>query len=77
MIALQYAALALVAVTGTAVVLTREPRRQIIVSGIFGVGLTILFFAFQAPDVALSQLVVGTIAFPALALLALARIEGS
>jgi uncharacterized MnhB-related membrane protein len=41
---------------------------------VFGLALTLLFFAFQAPDVALSQLVVGTVAMPAMILLALARI---
>ena len=74
MIELQYAALALVAVSGTAVVLTYEPRRQVITSGVFGTGLAILFLAFQAPDVALSQVAVGSVALPAFALLTLAKI---
>ena len=77
MIAVQWAALAAVAVSGTAVVLTYDPRRQAVVSGIFGLALALLFFAFQAPDVALSALVVGSIAVPGLVLLALAKIERS
>ena len=75
MTALQALALALVALGGTAVVLTREPLKQAMVSGIFGVLLAIVFFVFQAPDVALSQIGVGTVALPLMILLALARIK--
>jgi uncharacterized MnhB-related membrane protein len=63
-----------VALTGAAVVLTREPARQALVVGVFGFSLTILFFAFQAPDVALSQIVVGGLALPAMIMLALRKI---
>jgi uncharacterized MnhB-related membrane protein len=76
-IALQYTALFVVAITGTAVVLTRDPRRQVVVGGVFGLALAILFFTFQAPDVALSQIVVGAVAMPAMILLALAKIDGA
>jgi len=72
---LQAAALLAVAVAGTAVVLTRDPTRQVIVTGFFGLLLAVLFFVVQAPDVALSQIVVGAIAIPALALLTLARLR--
>ena len=37
--------------------------------------LGILFFVFQAPDVALSQTVVGAVALPLMILLALARVR--
>jgi energy-converting hydrogenase B subunit D len=70
---LQIAALGLVAVTGTATVLVREPLRQLVVAGFFGLALAILFFVFGAPDVALSEIVVAAVAVPAMALLALAR----
>jgi energy-converting hydrogenase B subunit D len=72
---LQAAALLAVAGCGTAVVLTRDPTRQVIVTGFLGLLLAILFFVFQAPDVALSQIVVGTVAVPVMALLALARLR--
>jgi uncharacterized MnhB-related membrane protein len=72
--ALQATALVLVAVTGTAVVLARAPRRQAVVAGVFGLVLALLFFLFQAPDVALSQLVVVTVGLPVMILLALARL---
>jgi uncharacterized MnhB-related membrane protein len=66
--------LVLVAVGGTAVVLVRDPLRQAIVAGIFGLLLALLFFAFQAPDVALSQIVVGSVALPLMIVLTLAKL---
>jgi energy-converting hydrogenase B subunit D len=73
--ALQAVALALVALGGTAVVLTRDPLRQAMVASVFGLLLAVLFFVFQAPDVALSQIGVGAVALPLMILLALARIH--
>jgi uncharacterized MnhB-related membrane protein len=66
--------LVLVAVGGTAVVLVRDPLRQAIVAGVFGLMLALLFLAFQAPDVALSQIVVGSIALPLMIILTLAKL---
>ncbi len=76
MTALQAVALVLVALGGTGVVLTREPLKQAMVAGIFGLLLAILFFLFQAPDVALSQIGVAAVALPLMILLALVRIRG-
>jgi energy-converting hydrogenase B subunit D len=70
---LQAVLLIAVAIGGLAVAATREPVRQAIVTGIFGLLLAALFFAFQAPDVALSQITVGSVALPAMILLAVAR----
>ena len=61
----------LVAVGGTLVVLTRDPRRQVITFSIYGMLLTILFMTLQAPDVALSELAVGTAALPLMLLVTL------
>jgi uncharacterized MnhB-related membrane protein len=72
---LQLAALAAVTVCGTAVALVREPVRQAMVAGVFGVSLALLFFVYQAPDVALSELVVATVAVPLLVVLTLARVR--
>jgi uncharacterized MnhB-related membrane protein len=72
---LQSAALLAVAACGTAVVLTRDPTRQVIVTGFFGLLLAVLFFVFEAPDVALSQIVVGAVAVPVMALLTLGRLR--
>jgi energy-converting hydrogenase B subunit D len=71
--ALHLAALAAVAVTGTLTVLTRKPPRQLVVAGFFGLTLAILFFVLGAPDVALSQIVVSSVAVPLMALLTLVR----
>jgi energy-converting hydrogenase B subunit D len=73
--ALQATTLVLVAAAGTAVVLTREPVKQALVAGVFGLLLAILFFLFQAPDVALSQIAVGCVGVPLMVLLALTRIR--
>jgi uncharacterized MnhB-related membrane protein len=67
--------LVLVGIAGTLVALARDPLRQAILAGTFGVTMALLFFALQAPDVALSQLVVGGVALPAMILLALAEVR--
>lgn len=69
-------ALTLVAVGGTTVVMTNAPERQAVTLGLYGVLLTILFFALQAPDVALSQLAVGTAFVPLMVMLAIRKIRG-
>jgi uncharacterized MnhB-related membrane protein len=75
MTVLQAIALLAVAAGGGAVVLTRDPVRQTIMMGFFGLELAILFFVFQAPDVALSQIVVGSVAVPIMVLLTVARLR--
>ena len=75
MIPLQLAALLLVGLAGTTVVLVRDPLRMTILNAIYGLTLTILFLVFQAADVALSMLVVGGIAFPVVLLAAIAKVR--
>jgi energy-converting hydrogenase B subunit D len=72
---LQGAILLFVAVGGTAVIFTRDPASQAIVVSFYGLLLGIMFFVFQAPDVGLSQIVVGALALPLMILLALARVK--
>jgi len=67
----------LVAAVATSVALTRDPLRQAMVASVYGLVLGILFFVFQAPDVALSQTVVGAVALPLMVLLALAKVRAS
>jgi uncharacterized MnhB-related membrane protein len=74
MTVLQIAALAAVAVGGAAVVLAPDPLRQVVVLGIYGLSLTMLFFVFQDPDVALSEIVVSTVGLPVMVLLALRKV---
>jgi uncharacterized MnhB-related membrane protein len=63
------------AIVGTIVVLVRDAVRQTVLVGIMGLIAGLAFFAVQAPDVALSMIVVGAIALPALILLALGRMS--
>jgi energy-converting hydrogenase B subunit D len=72
---LQSGILIFVAVAGTTVVLTREPAAQAIVVSFYGLLLAVLFFVFRAPDVSLSQIVVGALALPLMIMLALARVK--
>ena len=64
MIPLQVVVIALVAAAGLAVVLTRDLVRLAMVSSVFAVLLVVLFLILQAPDVALSELVVGAVGLP-------------
>jgi uncharacterized MnhB-related membrane protein len=75
MTALQIVALAGVAVAGGAVVFAPDPLRQTLVLGVYGFALTMLFFVLQAPDVALSEIVVSTVGLPVMILLALRRVR--
>lgn len=74
MTVLQLVALVVVAVGGGAVVAVKDPLRQTLVLGVFGMALTFLFFAFQAPDVALSEIVVGGVGMPLIILATLRKI---
>ena len=75
MIPLQLVAIALVALGGLALVLARDPLRQTLVLGLYGLALVVLFVVFQAPDVALSELAVSSVAFPFILLAALAKMR--
>lgn len=72
---LQVVALVLVAAGAVLVVRTRDRVRLVLVLSVYGLLLTILFFTFQAPDVALSELTVGAIALPLIFLLAIAKVR--
>ena len=76
MMVLQAVLLVLTALGAIAVVLTRDPVSQTIVLSFYGLILAILLFALQAPDVALSEIVVGSVALPLMILLAIAKIRG-
>lgn len=74
MTGVQMIILILVSASALGVVCTKEMISQIIAMSFYGILLGILFFAFQAPDVAFSQIVVGAVVLPLMLLLALARI---
>jgi energy-converting hydrogenase B subunit D len=75
LVPLQAVALALVALGAPAVVLSRDPLKMIVVNGLYGLTLVLLFVIYGAPDVALSMLVVGTVAYPLVVLVAIARVR--
>ena len=58
LVPLQATVLGLAVLASTAVVLTRDVLKQLVVNGLYGLVLTLVFVVFQAPDVALSMLVV-------------------
>jgi uncharacterized MnhB-related membrane protein len=74
MVPLQSVCLLFVACGALAVVLARDLVRQAIVFSLYGFSLVLLFVVFQAPDVALSALVVGGIAYPLVLVSAIARV---
>jgi uncharacterized MnhB-related membrane protein len=73
--ALQVTLLLLVAAGATAVVLVRARVRQVLVLSVYGLLLALLFLVFQAPDVTLSELTVGSVLLPAVILLTLAKVR--
>ena len=75
MTVLQVAALVAVAVLGGGVIAATDPLRQTLVLSVFGLALTMMFFVFQAPDVALSEIVVSTVGLPVMILLALRKVH--
>jgi energy-converting hydrogenase B subunit D len=75
MTALQIAALVIVALAGTGVVVSPEPLRQTLVLGVYGLSLTAMFFVMQAPDVGLSEIVVSGLGLPLIVLAALRKIR--
>ena len=75
LVPLQATALGLAVLASTAVVLTRDPLKQIVVNALYGLVLVLLFVVSAAPDVALSMLVVGSIAYPIVVLIAIARVR--
>jgi len=75
LVPLQVTTFALVALGAAGVVLTREPARQIVVSSLYSYALVIVFVVLSAPDVALSMLVVGSVGYPLVVLVALARAQ--
>lgn len=74
MVPLQSVAILFTALGALCVVLARDLVRQALLLSLYGFALVILFVVFQAPDVALSALVVSGIAYPLVLVGAIARI---
>ena len=62
-------ALTVVALAGTAVVVCEAPEQQAVSFSVFGTTLVVLFVILQAPDVALSELGIGTAIVPLMVML--------
>jgi energy-converting hydrogenase B subunit D len=75
MIALLALVFLLVAGTGAGVVMTREPRRQALALAVNGVALSLLFVVLRAPDVAYSEIAVGTALVPLMFLAVLVSLK--
>ncbi|MEU9499355.1 hydrogenase subunit MbhD domain-containing protein [Streptomyces sp. NPDC048196] len=67
--------LLLVAAAGTGAVLVRDPVRQSFWLSLLGLSLAALFLLLQAPDVALSQLAVGSALTPLMVLLSVRKVR--
>jgi energy-converting hydrogenase B subunit D len=67
--------LLLIAVTGFMIVRTHDVVNQLLALGFYGLLMALMFFIFQAPDVALSQITVGAVALPLMIILALSRMR--
>ena len=72
MIPLAVLSMVLVGAFGLATAITREPLRQLVTFTLFGFALSVFFLVVQAPDVALSYIVVSGV-YPVLILLTLAK----
>jgi energy-converting hydrogenase B subunit D len=75
-IPLQAVVIGLVAAGAVAVVLTRDLVRLAMVSSLYALLLVVFLLVLQAPDVALSELVVGAVAFPLVIVVAIVRERG-
>ena len=73
MIPLQVAVIVLVAAAALALVLTRDLVRLVFVSNFYALLLVVFFVVLQAPDVALSELVVGAVGFPLVIVVAITK----
>lgn len=67
--------LLLVAVAAPGVVLSRDPKAQVVTLSYYGLLCALMFFVFQAPDVALSQITIGAVILPLMVMLALTKMR--
>ena len=68
-------ALTLTAVMATVVVATGRPDGQAVTLSAFGLTMAVLFMTLQAPDVALSEIGVGTAIVPLMVMLAVRKVD--
>ena len=76
MTAVQIMVLTGVALSALLVVLTRDLVKLTIANSLYALVLVVLFLVFGAPDVALSELVVGAVAMPLAIVVAIVKERG-
>lgn len=67
--------LVFIGLSAPGVILTRDPLKQTVAISFYGLLFAILFFVFQAPDVALSEITIGAAVLPTMVLLALVKMR--
>ncbi len=72
---LQCVILLLVAISARGVVLSRDPKAQVVTLSFYGLTCALMFFIFQAPDVALSQITIGAVMLPLMIMLTLTKMR--
>lgn len=72
---LEVTVLLMVGLFGTLVVFAREPGGQAVGLSFYGLVLALMFFVFQAPDVALSQVVIGAVGLPLMVMVTMAGLK--
>ncbi len=72
---LQWMILLLVAGGAPGVVLSRNPKEQVVTLSVYGLLCALMFFIFQAPDVALSQITIGAVMLPLMIMLVLTKMR--
>ncbi|HLV86438.1 MAG TPA: DUF4040 domain-containing protein [Candidatus Sulfotelmatobacter sp.] len=72
---LQWMILLLVAGAAPGVVLSRNPKEQVVTFSVYGLLCGLMFFIFQAPDVALSQITIGAVMLPLMIMLVLTKMR--
>ncbi|AHE67234.1 DUF4040 domain-containing protein [Legionella oakridgensis] len=75
MIIVNYLVFLLIIFIGTAAVFTRDPLKQSLILSLFGFIISILFLILQAPEVALSEIVVTMTVIPLMILLSMVKIK--
>jgi len=72
---LEWTILLLIAIAAPGVVLSRDPKAQVVSLSFYGLLCALMFFIFQAPDVALSQITIGAVMLPLMIMLALTKMR--
>lgn len=63
----------LVGAVATVIVFSKRPVNQLFIYSMYGGIMALLFFVLHAPDVALSEITVGTLAVPLMVLVTLMK----